>query len=277
MSAAVFPSGRLPALTSGSGQAAGNGGSSTAVDGASLPGLRVWVLDDDEALCTLLSQRLAHCGWRVACFLDPRALDAAMAEEQPDLLVLDEMLPGRSGSELLAGLRQRGQDFPVLMLSALRSAPDRIAGLEAGADDYLGKPFEFRELQLRIERLLDHGCRLRASIPRPSAGYRIASLLFSPASSELRSPDGAITHLSRGDAALLHTLCRRPGEVIGRQILARGSGSLVDPSQSRSIDVRLSRLRRLLQDRLPDQGEVIEACRGLGYRLVVAVSTLPEP
>jgi len=247
------------------------------VDGAAAPCPRVWILDDDEALCGLLSQRLAGCGWSVACFLEPRALDAAMAGEPPDLLVLDEMLPGRSGSELLAGLRQRGQDFPVLMLSALRSPHDRIAGLEAGADDYLGKPFEFRELQLRIERLLDHRCRLRGFSPRPSAVYRLASLVFSPATSELRSPDGTITHLSRGDVALLHTLCRRPGEVIGRQTLARGSGSLVDPSQSRSIDVRLSRLRRLLQDRLPEQGEVIESCRGLGYRLAVSVSALPEP
>lgn len=239
-------------------------------------GHEIWILDDDERLCSMLSQRIADLSWRPRCFFEPRGLDAALQQGQPDLLVLDEMLPGRSGADLLAGLRQRGHSFPVLMLSALRSSSDRIAGLEAGADDYLGKPFEFRELQLRILKLLDLQSRLR-SLPNPiTSGFRLGSIEFHPARAELRSPGGSVTRISRGDASLLQALCQRPGEVIGRQILARSSGSLVDARQSRSIDVRMSRLRRLLEVLLPEEGDVIESCRGIGYRLRVPVTTLAE-
>ncbi|MFM7268423.1 MAG: response regulator transcription factor [Cyanobium sp.] len=237
----------------------------------------LWILDDDERLCALLDERLAALGWDLACFVEARAFEEALQISQPDLLVLDEMLPGRSGADVLAGLRLRGCSFPVLMLSALRSAQDRIAGLEAGADDYLGKPFELRELQLRIQRLLDQQSRMRAVLPPPAGSFRLASLLFDVDGAELRCDSGALSRLSRGDAALLLALCRRPGAVVGRQLLARTSGSLVDPSQSRSIDVRMGRLRRLLQSLLPAQGEVIESCRGAGYRLLVAVTTLPGP
>lgn len=238
---------------------------------------QIWILDDDERLCELLSGRLHQIGWDSTVFLESRALDEALRERTPDLLVLDEMLPGRRGTDLLAGLRQQGHRFPVLMLSAMRSAFDRIAGLEAGADDYLGKPFEFRELQLRIERLLDLRGSGREFVPPEAGSYRLAGLVFHVASAELRSVSGEVEHISRGDAALLQTLCRRPGEVIGRQVLARASGSLVDARQSRSIDVRMSRLRRLLQRLLPEEGEVIEACRGVGYRLLLPASPLAEP
>lgn len=229
----------------------------------------IWILDDDERLSALLCQRLAELGWQTAAFLEPRLLDEALEHDVPDLLVLDEMLPGRRGTDLLAGLRQRSHAFPVLMLSAMRSPLDRIAGLEAGADDYLGKPFEFRELQLRLQRLLDSRSGVRGAVQPSSESYRLASLVFRVAEAELRAADGSVTRISRGDAALLQALCRRPGEVIGRQVLARASGSLVDARQSRSIDVRMSRLRRVLEILLPDEGELIETCRGIGYRLLL--------
>ncbi len=237
----------------------------------------LWILDDDEHLCALLEERLAALGWELVCFHQARALEAALQTSLPDLLVLDEMLPGRSGSDVLAGLRLRGCTFPVLMLSALHSAQDRIAGLEAGADDYLGKPFEWRELQLRVQRLLDPQSRMAGAATPEASCFRLASLLFDVRGAALRCDSGALSRLSRGDAALLLALCRRPGEVVGRQLLARTSGSLVDPSQSRSIDVRMGRLRRLLQSLLPGDGEVIESCRGAGYRLLVAVTPLAGP
>lgn len=236
----------------------------------------IWILDDDGRLCELLCDRLGACGWRPWAFQEPRLLDQALVEEQPDLLVLDEMLPGRRGTDLLAGLRQGGHAFPVLMLSAMRSPLDRIAGLEAGADDYLGKPFEFRELQLRIQRLLDSRAGLRAAFQPGPECYRLAGLVFCVAEAELRLADGAVTRISRGDAALLQALCRRPGEVIGRQTLARASGSLVDARQSRSIDVRMSRLRRLLEELLPEDGPLIESSRGVGYRLLLAATPLAD-
>jgi len=237
----------------------------------------LWILDDDEVLCGLLDERLAALGWELICFHHARPLEEALHTSMPDLLVLDEMLPGRRGADVLAGLRQRGCSFPVLMLSALRSPQDRIAGLEAGADGYLGKPFELRELQFRCERLLDQQSRMQGALPPPASSFRLGPLLFDVDAAHLLSDCGAVSRLSRGDAALLLALCNRPREVVGRQLLARASGSLVDASQSRSIDVRMSRLRRRLQSLLPDQGEVIESCRGAGYRLLVGVIPLPGP
>ena len=236
------------------------------------PSAEIWVLDDDERFCTLLSSRFHSLGWQSKIFHQPRGFLTALATETPGLLVLDEMLPDRRGVDLLSGLRLQGHRFPVVMLSALQSPEDRIAGLEAGADDYLGKPFSFRELQLRIERLLaiETGA-LDARVPPPAQEcFRLGAVHFDGLRAQLTAVDGTVTRLSRGDAALLQALVRRPGEVVGRQTLARISGSLVDVSHSRSIDVRLSRLRRLLEDLL-QQGDAIEAIRGQGYRLQAPV------
>ncbi len=264
-----------PALQSGSRAPASDSAPRSIPERSSGPtpsATTIWILEDDAALCALLSQRFEALGLSLRVFPEPRGLERALAWDRPDLLVLDGMLPGRSGTELLAGLRQQGHRFPVLMLSALRSAGDRIAGLEAGADDYMGKPFEFRELQLRIERLLSLSIEPVAFPPPPHDTFLIGSLRFEAAQAELRTPEGSVSRISRGDAALLQALCRRPGEVVGRQSLARVSGSLVDPSLSRSIDVRLGRLRRLLCTLLPEAGEVIETCRGEGYRLLLPVT-----
>ena len=264
-----------PALQTSSGAAASHFAPRTIPEpssGSAPSGTTIWILEDDAALCALLSQRFEGLGLSLRVFPEPRGLDRALERDRPDLLVLDGMLPGRSGTEVLAGLRQQGHRFPVLMLSALRSAGDRIAGLEAGADDYMGKPFEFRELQLRIERLLSFSTGQLAFPPPHHDTFLIGSLRFEAALAELRTPDGSVSRISRGDAALLQALCRRPGEVVGRQSLARVSGSLVDPSLSRSIDVRLGRLRRLLCTLLPEAGEVIETRRGEGYRLLLPVT-----
>ena len=232
----------------------------------------IWILEDDETLCALLTSRFDGLGWRTTTFHRPRVFEEQLACGAPSLLVLDEMLPERRGVELLSGLRLQGHCFPVLMLSALHSPEDRIAGLEAGADDYLGKPFSFRELQLRIERLLtsETGGHLAKAPPPAQECFRIGTIHFDAMRAQITAADGTMSRISRGDAALLQALVRRPGEVVGRQTLARISGSLVDVSQSRSIDVRLGRLRRLLEDLL-QRGDAIEAIRGQGYRLQAPV------
>jgi DNA-binding response OmpR family regulator len=232
----------------------------------------IWVLEDDETLCALLTSRFDGLGWRTTTFIRPRVFEEQLACGAPSLLVLDEMLPERRGVDLLSGLRLQGHRFPVLMLSALHSPEDRIAGLEAGADDYLGKPFSFRELQLRIERLLTSETGGHpAKVPPPAQEcFRIGTIHFDALRAQITAADGTMSRISRGDAALLQALVRRPGEVVGRQTLARISGSLVDVSQSRSIDVRLGRLRRLLEDFL-QRGDAIEAIRGQGYRLQAPV------
>ncbi|MEB3360496.1 MAG: response regulator transcription factor [Synechococcaceae cyanobacterium] len=237
---------------------------------------RLWILEDDTELCQLLVERCTRRGWELEPFHQPRALEQALQDSTPDLLLLDQMLPLKSGIEVLDGLRRQGHRFPVLMLSALNASSDRIAGLEHGADDYLGKPFVFRELQLRIERLLRAEAQPepqgnsdpthRDPAPLEASCYWIGDLLFNPQELWMRALDGTLIRLTRGDTALLLALCREPDAVLSRQTLARASGSLVDVSQSRTIDVRMSRLRRTLQDLQPDT-TLLEARRGMGYRL----------
>jgi DNA-binding response OmpR family regulator len=244
----------------------------------------IWILDDDAELGALLIKQFGRRGWKVRHLQHPRQLDEALAEAVPHLLVLDELLPGRRGTDVLMELRCSHPRLPVLMLSALGRASDRVAGLEAGANDYLGKPFLFRELQLRVQRLLQSGPHdppggSPADPPEQLAspqGWRLGnSLHLDPGRLWLGRPQGDGRELSRGDLALLQLLCSRAGTVVSRQELGHASGSLVDPQASRSIDVRLSRLRRLLEDLEPGQ-PMIETVRGRGYRLVAAVERLPQ-
>jgi DNA-binding response OmpR family regulator len=226
----------------------------------------IWILDDDAELGTLLQQQFSRGGLEARHLNHPRELESALQTAIPDLLVLDELLPMRRGTELLTHLRQTHPQLPVLMLSALGSPRDRIAGLEAGANDYLGKPFLFRELQLRVEQLL----KASAATQLHDQAWQLGNLHLDPQHLWLEKTDGTGQELSRGDMALLQLLCSRAGDVVSRQELCQASGSLVDAQQSRSIDVRLSRLRRLLLELQPGQ-QMIETVRGQGYRLTAPV------
>jgi len=132
---------------------------------------------------------------------------------------------------VLDRLRQQGHRFPVLMLSALGAADERIEGLETGADDYMAKPFLWRELQLRLERLLDYRRDLTPQRP-PEQRFRINSVLFDPARLELVGPTGVTNSLSRGDASLLSFLCLSRGIAFEREQLCQATGSLVDATNS---------------------------------------------
>lgn len=231
----------------------------------------IWILDDDADLGSLLLEQFRQRGWRARHLQHPRELEQALSETLPDLLVLDELLPEQKGTDVLLRLRQGHPELPVLMLSALGAPRDRIAGLEAGANDYLGKPFLFRELQLRAERLVRQG----KHPPAPDQSWLLGDLHLDSQQLWLGHPGGRGHTLSRGEVALLQQLCSRAGEVVSRQELGQASGSLVDVQQSRSIDVRLSRLRRLLQELQP-QAQLIETVRGQGYRLRASVRRLPQ-
>jgi DNA-binding response OmpR family regulator len=235
---------------------------------------RLWILEDDERLCELLAGFCADLGWALEPFVTPRLLEQALERGTPDLLVLDQMLPGKPGSDVLAGLRNQGHDFPVLMLSALGAPSDRIAGLEAGADDYMAKPFLFRELQLRVEALLRRGVSVPALSGTTSTAFQLGAVRFDPVRRQLVGCSGIPVPISRGDTALLLALCRRPGQPVSREVLARASGSLVDPGRSRTIDMRLSRLRRQLVA-IGDGQELVQSLRGQGYQLQVPVVPVP--
>jgi DNA-binding response OmpR family regulator len=231
------------------------------------PGACIWWLEDDRQLCRLVADRLRACGWRLSLFHSVSALLAALQHHEPDVLLLDRLLPGADALDLLERLRRESRTFPVLILSGLGSPDQRIEGLAQGASDYLPKPFRFKELVLRLERLLlaapprlrTH-CLLDGDVP-------VGPLVLDRNQGYLRAADGSERRLARGDAALLLTLLQAPpGAVLSREQLARASGSLVDVTSSRSLDVRLSRLRRQLRQ-LSGDAVSIAAVRGQGYRL----------
>jgi two-component system phosphate regulon response regulator OmpR len=223
----------------------------------------ILVVDDDARLRGLLSRYLGEQGFRVTT-----AADAADARDKlrfvnPDLMVLDVMMPGEDGLALTAALRgELGSDVPVLLLTARGAPEDRIAGFEAGADDYLGKPFEPMELVLRIRALLR-----RAAPPTeptvPNAHLQLGTLTFDVGRGELRGPMGVI-RLTGGEAALLTALAHRPNEVLSRDDIA--ATLEMDESGERAIDVQVTRLRRKLEVD-PREPRFLHTVRGRGYVL----------
>ena len=220
----------------------------------------VLVVDDDARLRRLLQRYLTENGFRVsgaASAAEARRLLEAMT---PDALVLDVMMPGESGLELTGSLRAAASTLPILLLTARGAPDDRIAGLEAGADDYLGKPFEPRELLLRLRALLR-----RIAPPAPSENdrpVRLGAAEFDPVSGRLEG-DGGV-HLTGGEAALLTLLARRPNEILSREEIVRALG--MDETAERAIDVQVTRLRRKLEAD-PREPRFLHTVRGRGYVL----------
>ena len=218
------------------------------------------VVDDDVRLRALLSRYLVEQGFRVTA-----ASHAADARDklrflQPDLLVLDVMMPDETGLALTTSLRAERADVPILLLTAMGAPEDRIAGFEAGADDYLAKPFEPYELVLRLRAML----RRRSPIPsEPQAPIRLGALEFDVVRSELTGPYG-IVHLTGGEAALLQALARRPGEVLSRDEIV--DTLQMDEAGERAIDVQVTRLRRKIEAD-PREPRFLHTVRGRGYVL----------
>ena len=235
-------------------------GSATPAAAAAEP-VHVLVVDDDLRLRTLLGRYLAENGFRVST-----ADGAAEARDklrflQPDALVLDVMMPGESGLALTAALRLENASVPILLLTARGAPEDRIAGFESGADDYLGKPFEPRELVLRLRAMLRRNGPVAAE---PTAGpLRLGPLEFDPARAELRGPEGVI-YLTGGEAALLSALANRPNEVFSREDIAGAIG--MDETGERAIDVQVTRLRRKIESD-PREPRFLHTVRGRGYVL----------
>ncbi|MPY35078.1 response regulator transcription factor [Streptomyces adustus] len=217
----------------------------------------VLVVDDDPAIRRSLERGLRLSGFSVRTADSGRAALDAVREAPPDLLVLDVSMPGTSGIEVCARLRADGQDLPVLMLSALDETADRIAGLQAGGDDYLVKPFALQELVLRLRALLRR---------RPPAGevLRVAGLVIDPAArTALR--DGRSLELTRREFELLEVLARNAGLVLTRdQLLERVWGYDVDV-RTDAVDTFVSYLRRKLE--ADGQRRLVHTVRGVGFVL----------
>jgi two-component system, OmpR family, phosphate regulon response regulator OmpR len=228
---------------------------------------RIWVVDDDPDLRQLLSTYLGDQGYEVRCMGDGAQLMARLEGQRPDLLVLDLMLPGDDGLTLLRRLRDGDDDLPVLMLTARADAVDRIIGLEQGADDYLAKPFLPRELTARIEAVLRRRGTLPGGLPQPD-GARIGfGDLEVDLSARTLERQGETLTITGGEFALLAAFIQHPHRPLSRERLielARGPGSDTD---SRSMDVQVSRLRRLIEPE-PARPRYVQTVWGYGYVFV---------
>jgi two-component system phosphate regulon response regulator OmpR len=220
----------------------------------------VLVVDDDRRLRDLLGRYLSENGFRVTAAEDAQAARARLKAFDFDLIILDVMMPGESGLSLIQNLRLESR-VPVLMLTARNDAADRIAGLEGGADDYLGKPFEPRELVLRIRTIL---ARVHST---PPAAAQAAEVAFGPfrfdiARTELIRGDTPV-HLTTGESSLLAALARRAGEPVSRDSLRTESA---DCASNRAVDVQMARLRRKIEADAREPRYLLTV-RGKGYAL----------
>jgi two-component system phosphate regulon response regulator OmpR len=216
------------------------------------------VIDDDQRLRELLRRYLAGEGFRVTLAADAEEARSKMDSMVFDLLVLDIMLPGASGLEMTQSLRE-SDGVPILLLSAKGEPDDRIAGLAAGADDYLAKPFEPRELVLRINAILRRARRLPDA---PGGVVGFGAFAFDLAREEL-TRDGAFVYLTEAETLLLAELARNAGTAVSREVLAQNSIA----GNVRSVDVQMTRLRRKIEDD-PRFPRYLQTVRGTGYVLL---------
>jgi two-component system, OmpR family, phosphate regulon response regulator OmpR len=214
------------------------------------------VVDDDRRIRTLLSRYLTEHGYRVTTADCAQAARRRMAGLAFDLIVLDLMMPGESGLEFAARLR-RDNDVPILMLTARSEPEHRIEGLETGAADYLAKPFEPRELLLRIANILRH----RNLDPESREEIRFGTFVFDPERGELKSNDVPV-RLTERERELLRLFASRPGQTVERLELATGANG-----NERAVDVQINRLRRKIEAD-PANPVHLQTVRGIGYRLL---------
>lgn len=217
------------------------------------------LIDDDRRIRTLMSRYLSGNGYRVTTVADAAQARRHLEVLAFDLLIVDVMMPGESGLELVRWLRGHSQ-VPVLLLTARAESDDRIQGLECGADDYLTKPFEPRELSLRIASIL------RRAAPAPAAAtpqiIRFGPFVFHVERGELRMDDEGV-RLTERERSMLQILAQTPGEPVTREKLA---GSL-ESGNERTIDVHINRLRRKIE-KDPANPLFLQTARGSGYRIV---------
>jgi len=229
----------------------------------------ILVVDDDQEIRRLLGRYLDGQGFRVTLAADRREFERVFPDSQIDLVVLDVMLPDGSGLEICRNLRGQRQYVPIILLTALKEEIDRIIGLEIGADDYLAKPFNPRELVARIRAVLRRGWEA----PEPATGlvFRFAGFTADPATRRLTDAAGEEVVLTAGEFELLRVFLERPGRVLSRdQLLDLTKGRESDPF-GRSIDVLVSRLRRKLGD--GGSFQIFKTVRNGGYQLAAHVET----
>ncbi|MFM9938744.1 MAG: response regulator [Hyphomicrobiaceae bacterium] len=230
----------------------------------------ILIVDDDAQIRQLAGKFLREHGYRVTTARDGREMRQALASASIDLVILDIMLPGSNGLDLCKEIRSRSS-LPVIMLTARGSETDRIVGLEIGADDYVAKPFNPRELLARINAVLR---RARAHLDAPQAGsghcLRFEQWTLDTRRRELMDPKGVVVDLSTGEYDLLLTFLEAPQRVLTRDQLMDAAKHRMGNGFDRAIDIQVSRLRRKV-DASEDGQAMIKTIRGTGYMFVPAV------
>jgi len=217
------------------------------------------VVDDDRRIRDALSRYLQREGYRVTTAKNASDARVKLDGLTFDLLILDVMMPGESGFELAKSVRKTSE-VPILMLTARAETEHRINGLEIGADDYMAKPFEARELSLRVASILK---RAQPTPTPPAESVRFGPFVFHISRGELRRGDELI-HLTDREKDILRLLAASPGETVPRLSLA-GTGAAAG---ERAVDVQVNRLRRKIESD-PTNPLYLQAVRGVGYRLLV--------
>lgn len=234
---------------------------------AEQPTDKILVVDDDVRLRGLLQRFLEEQGFYVKGVGDAEQMDRALSRELFSLIVLDVMLPGEDGLSICRRLRQRGDDIPIIMLTAKGDDDERIEGLQLGADDYLGKPFNPQELDARIRAVLRR--RVRDLPGAPSRDLEEVS--FGPwclnLGTRVLSRDGQEVALTTGEFAVLKALAQHQREPLTRDKLMNLARGREWSAMERSIDVQVSRLRRLIEED-PSKPRYLQTVWGVGYVFV---------
>jgi two-component system, OmpR family, response regulator MprA len=220
---------------------------------------RLLVVEDDPQVRAMLARALGYEGFEVTCVPDAAGAMAGMRTADPELMLLDLLLPDEDGLEVCRRLREQGERIPILMLTARDTVSDRIAGLDAGADDYLVKPFSTAELVARVRALLR-----RARDDSPAQVRRFDDLTLDTATREVRRGDRTIA-LTRREFDLLERLLASPGAVMPRERLIMDAWGFSSSVETNSVDVYVGYLRRKLEE--GGEPRVIHTVRGAGYVL----------
>jgi two-component system OmpR family response regulator len=223
----------------------------------------ILIVEDDKDIGLLVAKYLKANEMRVSIAENGRAMDRVLSDTRISLIVLDRMLPGEDGLSICRRLRA-GSDIPIIILTAQADEVERIIGLEMGADDYLGKPFNPRELLARIRAVLRRRDDAKIATGSTKKAYRFAGWFLDGTMRRLYDPKGARIELTGAEFEVLLVFCERPGRTLSRdQIIDLTQGREAAPSE-RSVDILISRLRRKLE-RDPKDPELLQTIRSSGY------------
>jgi len=223
----------------------------------------ILIVEDDKDIGLLVAKYLKANEMRVSIAENGRAMDRVLADTRISLIVLDRMLPGEDGLSICRRLRANS-DVPIIILTAQADEVERIVGLEMGADDYLGKPFNPRELLARIRAVLRRRDDARSAAAPTKRSYKFAGWALDGTMRRLYDPKGARVELTGAEFEVLLVFCERPGRTLSRdQIIDLTQGREAAPSE-RSVDILISRLRRKLE-RDPRDPELLQTIRSSGY------------